>query len=112
MIAIAGNLALWCGVFFMAVTAVGLLRLPDFYTRAHAVSKTETLGIGLILLGLILYEGLSLVSAKLALVLLIAIMANPLAAHLLTRAALRSGVQMWTRKNTASVYRLKDAEGD
>lgn len=112
MLALAGDLALWGGVFFMAVTAIGLLRLPDFYTRAHAVSKTETLGIGLIVLGLILHEGPSLVSLKLVLVLLFAFLVNPLAAHLLTRAALRSGVPMWTRHTTATAAEPEDTEGD
>lgn len=93
---IAGNVLLICGVFFIAVTAIGLLRLPDFYSRVHAVSKTETLGLGLILLGLLLHEGLSTLSLKLALILLFAVMTNPLAAHLLTRAALRRGVNAWT----------------
>lgn len=112
MLDLLATLVLWGGVFFMAVTAIGLLRLPDFYTRAHAVSKTETLGIGLIILGLILHEGFSLVSVKLALVLLFAFLANPLATHLLTRSALRSSVPMWTRENEGSVDRVRDTEGD
>jgi multicomponent Na+:H+ antiporter subunit G len=112
MLSLIGNIALWGGVFFMAVTAIGLIRLPDFYTRTHAVSKSETLGIGLILLGLALHEGLSLTSIKLALVLLFAFLANPLAANLLTRAALRSGVGMWTRRSTLSSVETIDTEGE
>ena len=112
MVALIGNLLLWAGVFFMAVTAIGLIRLPDFYSRAHAVSKSETLGIGLILLGLALHEGFSLLSVKLALVVLFAFMANPLAAHLLTRAALRSGVRIWTRETTPQATAAKELEGD
>ena len=45
---ILGAVILSIGLFFMAVTAVGLLRLPDFFTRVHAVSKSETLGIALV----------------------------------------------------------------
>jgi multicomponent Na+:H+ antiporter subunit G len=112
MLGFIANIVLWGGVFFMAVTAIGLIRLPDFYTRAHAVSKTETLGIGLILLGLALHEGLSLTSVKLALVLVFAFMANPLAANLLTRAALRSGVGMWTRRGIVPSVETIDAEGE
>ncbi len=112
MLALVGDLVLWGGIFFMAVTAIGLLRLPDFYTRAHAVSKTETLGIGLTILGLIIHEGISLVSLKLGLVLLFAFVVSPLAAHLLTRAALRSGMPIWTRQTTAPIVGPKDAEGD
>ena len=97
---VAGDVLLLGGVFFIAVTAVGLLRLPDFYSRAHAVSKTETLGLGLILLGLLFHEGFNFLSLKLALILLFAVLTNPLAAHLLTRAALRHGVDVWTSEGT------------
>ena len=95
--AIVGDIALWAGIFFMALTSIGLLRLPDFYTRAHAVSKSETLGMGLVVTGLILHEGASLVSLKLVLMVVFAFLLNPAAAHLLTRAAVRSGVQPWIR---------------
>jgi hypothetical protein len=46
------------GGFFCVVGGIGLLRMPDFYTRMHAASVTETLGAGLILLGLMLQAGL------------------------------------------------------
>ena len=44
---IAGTVLLGLGLFFMAATAIGLIRLPDFFTRVHSVSKSETLGITL-----------------------------------------------------------------
>ena len=83
--AIAGTVLIGLGLFFMAVTAIGLIRLPDFYTRTHAVSKTDTLGIGLVLVGLALHEGATLVSLKMVLGLLFIFIANPVAAHVLTR---------------------------
>ena len=49
---IVGTTLICVGRFFIAVTAIGVLRLPDFFTRVHAVSKTETLGIGVVMLGL------------------------------------------------------------
>ena len=90
------------GLFFMAVAALGLIRLPDFFSRAHAVSKAETLGIVLALLGLAIYDGGSLVSLKLGLALVFVFLANPVAAHLLTRAAVRSGVMPWMRQEDKS----------
>lgn len=96
---VASMVLLWGGVFFMVVTAVGIMRLPDFYSRAHAVSKTDTLGIGLVVLGLIIFEGASLVGFKLVIILVSTFVVNPLAAHLLTRAAVRSGVQAWSRES-------------
>ena len=62
---------LFGGAVFLMVSCVGLLRLPDFYTRAHAVGKAETLGSMLILIGLALYNGPTLSSVKLLLIFLI-----------------------------------------
>ena len=95
---ILGAVILSIGLFFMAVTAVGLLRLPDFFTRVHAVSKSETLGIALVLIGLALHEGTTLVSLKLLLVLIFVGFANPVGAHVLTRAAIRTGLMPWRRE--------------
>ena len=81
----------------MVITALGMIRLPDFYSRVHAVSKSETLGIALVLLGLILHEGATLVSLKIGLILVFVAVANPVGAHLLTRAALRTGQMPWRR---------------
>jgi multicomponent Na+:H+ antiporter subunit G len=96
---IAGNILIGSGLFFVALTALGFIRLPDFFTRVHAVSKSETLGIALVLLGLILHEGVSLVALKLGLVLLFIVIANPVAAHVLIRSAIRTGVRPWTQSN-------------
>jgi multicomponent Na+:H+ antiporter subunit G len=85
------------GVFFLAVSALGLLRLPDFYTRAHAVGKSETLGSILVLGGLAVYNGLELSTVKILFILFFVLIANPTATHAVTRAALRTGLQPWTR---------------
>ena len=94
---IASNVLIGTGLLFMALTALGMLRLPDFFSRVHSVSKSETLGITLVLLGLIFSEGATLVSLKLALVLVFVAIANPVAAHLLTRAVVRTGYMPWRR---------------
>ena len=94
---IAGTVLLGLGLFFMAVTAVGLVRLPDFFTRVHSVSKSETLGITLVLLGLIAHQGFDQTSLKLGLIALFVLITNPVAAHVLTRSAVRSGLMPWRR---------------
>ncbi len=94
---IAGTVLLGLGLFFMAVTAIGLVRLPDFFSRVHSVSKSETLGIALVLLGLIAHEGLDQISLKLGLIALFVFITNPVAAHVLTRSAVRSGLMPWRR---------------
>ncbi|MXW31152.1 MAG: monovalent cation/H(+) antiporter subunit G [Chloroflexi bacterium] len=93
----AGTVLIALGLAFMVITALGMIRLPDFYSRVHAVSKSETLGITLVLLGLILHEGTTMVSLKIGLILVFVAVANPVGAHLLTRAALRTGQMPWRR---------------
>jgi multicomponent Na+:H+ antiporter subunit G len=83
------------GAFFLLVSAVGIIRLPDFFSRAHAVGKSETLGSFLILLGLALHHGFVLESGKLFLVTLFIAITNPTGIHTLTRAALRAGADIW-----------------
>ncbi|HUF80549.1 MAG TPA: monovalent cation/H(+) antiporter subunit G [Burkholderiales bacterium] len=89
------------GAFFCVAGGIGMLRMPDFYTRAHAASVMETLGAGLILTGLALQAGLSLVTAKLAIIGLLIFFTSPTAAHALAKAALARGIQpLLGRKRT------------
>lgn len=81
-------LALLGGVAFAVIGSVGLLRMPDFYTRLHAAGITDTLGAGLILLGLMLQAGWTLVGVKLLLILIFLWFTSPIATHALSRAAL------------------------
>lgn len=76
--------------------AVGLLRLPDFYTRIHAVSLTDTTGLGLILLGLLLQAPDWGVGVRLMLVLAFLVLTSPTATHALAQAARKDGVDTWT----------------
>ncbi len=81
------------GAFFLLVASIGIVRFPDFYTRLHAMGKGDTLGIILILLGLCVYEGFTLNSAKLLIALVFVGLTNPVATHALARAALRYGLK-------------------
>lgn len=87
----------FCGLFFLTVSSLGIIRLPDFYSRMHAVGKSETLGSILILIGLAVYNGLEINSAKLVVMLLFIALASPTATHVIARAAIRSGLQPWVR---------------
>ena len=86
-------LCLLSGSFFCVTGAIGLLRMPDFYTRVHAASLVDTLGAALILLGLLLQAGWTLVAAKLVMILLLLLFASPTATHALVRAALHRGLK-------------------
>ena len=78
------------GAVFLLIGAIGVLRFPDFYTRLHAVSVCDTLGAGLVLIGLMLQGGLSLVTVKLLLIFYFMMFSGPTAVHALAQAALQS----------------------
>jgi multicomponent Na+:H+ antiporter subunit G len=83
---------LLAGAFFMVVGGIGLLRLPDFYCRIHAAGMTDTMGSWLILIGLMLQAGWTLVTLKLLLVLFFLVATSPLASHALAKAAWLHGL--------------------
>jgi len=85
------------GIFFAVVAVVGLVRLPDLYTRAHSTSKSETLGAVLTLSAVaIAFEG-NLTTLKTAFLLLFMFLTNPTAAHAIVRAAAERGIEPWTK---------------
>ena len=81
------------GSLFAVTGGIGLLRLPDFFTRAHAGGITDTMGAGLILLGLMLQSGLSLVTWKLALIGILIFITSPTSVHALAQSALSHGIR-------------------
>lgn len=87
------------GVIFTLVTAIGLIRLPDVYTRTHAASKSATLGVMFILLGVFLHfwwiEGH--VNTRILLGIIFLFITGPIGGHVMGRAAYISGVKMWDK---------------
>ena len=81
------------GSFFCLIGALGLLRMPEFYTRMQAASLIDTIGAGLLLLGMILQAGFTLVTVKLVFVGLLLFFTSPTATHALARAAHARGVE-------------------
>lgn len=92
IIDILSNICLLLGGIFTLTGAIGLLRLPDFYTRLHAASVTESLAAPLLIIGIMLDTGLTLDSAKLVLIIVIMVVSNPTITHALCRAAAHGGV--------------------
>jgi len=84
-------LSLCGGLFFLFVGTVGLLRLPDVFNRLHATTKCDTLGAGLILLSLAL-QSTATIGIRLILLALFILITNPTAAHVIARAAYRTGI--------------------
>jgi len=85
------------GIFFFATATIGLLRFPDFFSRLHATGKGDTLAVLLCLIGLAVYEGISLTGLKIVFIAVFMALAQPTATHAISRAALRRGVQPWTK---------------
>ena len=86
-------LCLLAGAAFSVIGGIGLLRMPDFYTRSHAASITDTLGATLILLGLGIHAGFGLVMVKLVFVFVFLYLTSPTAAHALVKAAYSKGLE-------------------
>lgn len=97
------------GAFFLIVSGIGLVRLPDFYSRAHAVGKTETLGIILILGGLAVYNGWEPSTIKVLLIVLFLLLASPVATHAIVRSAFVSNLQPWAKRNEQKTETGSDA---
>ena len=83
-------------VFFLAGT-VGLLRFPDVYTRLHALTKADNVGLGLVIAGLLLQAESWAAMGKLLLIWLLVLLASASVAHLVARTALRKGIRPWKR---------------
>jgi multicomponent Na+:H+ antiporter subunit G len=93
----AVDLASWAlillGSFFMLVGAFGLVRMPEIFTRMHAASVIDTLGVGLLISGMGLQAGLSLVTLKLMFLLALFFFTGPVVTHALAQACLHEGVE-------------------
>ena len=76
------------GAAFLVIGAIGLVRLPDFFTRIHATGVIDTLGIALTFAGLVILAGWSLPAVKLVLILCFMLLTGPTATHALAKAAL------------------------
>ena len=81
------------GSVFLIIGGIGLLRLPDFYSRIHAAGITDTMGAALVLAGVMLQAGLSLATIKLAAILLFLLITSPTSSYALASAAMIAGIK-------------------
>lgn len=81
------------GCFFILTGAFGLIRMPDIYTRMHATSVIDTLGAGLLFVGLMVQAGFTLVSLKLLIILFLFFLIGPVSSHAVAQVALRAGIK-------------------
>jgi len=86
---------LLAGSIFVLIGAFGIWRLPDFYTRLHPAGLTDTMGAGLILLGLLLQVETFIVGIKLLIIGGFLLFTSPTTCHATARAALAAGLRIW-----------------
>jgi multicomponent Na+:H+ antiporter subunit G len=91
-LSVLSGVLLATGALFVVTGGVGLLRFPDFYTRIHAVSVTDSAGAALILLGLLLRATAWETAVRLLIILFFMALTSPTATHVLAQAARRDGV--------------------
>lgn len=83
------------GALFFFVGTVGILRLPDFYSRAHAASKCDTVGAGSLLLALGIVNAIDISTVKILALAALVFLTSPTIGHTLARAAFRTGMAPW-----------------
>ena len=109
------ELATWAliaaGSLFTMIGALGLVRMPELYTRMHAASVIDTLGAGLLLVGMMLAAGLSLVSLKLLFILGLLVFTGPVVTHALARAALHENIRPLLAEDRRGVSRAEGGRG-
>lgn len=81
------------GSFFAVIGAIGILRFPDFWSRLHAASISDSAGVILLLLGMAMQAGLTLVTVKLFIILIFLFITGPTSTHAVANAALVSGLK-------------------
>ena len=87
------SLLLAMGAFLILIGALGIIRLPDVFSRMHGAGMIDTLGSGLILVALMVYAGFTMTTVKLALIFIFLFLTTPTTTHALATAALKSGLK-------------------
>jgi len=85
------------GAFFVLVGGIGLIRMPDLFSRMHPAGILDTAGAGFLLLGFMLQSDGWMTAVKLALILVLLLFTSPVATYALAHAALLDGLKPWTK---------------
>ena len=93
MIDLLGILFSLAGIVFFFAGSIGLLRLPDLFSRLHALTKADNLGLGLLCLGLALIDGGALNALKLFITWLLVLAASAASAHMIAQKSMRKDVR-------------------
>ncbi|MBS3973503.1 MAG: monovalent cation/H(+) antiporter subunit G [Actinobacteria bacterium] len=85
------------GTLFFIAGTVGLLRFPDVYSRLHALTKADNLGLGLVAIALAINSSSAIVSIRLLITWLLVLLATATTSHLIARAARENNIEPWRR---------------
>ena len=120
LVLVLSGLSITIGVVALLIGSLGLIKLPDVYCRIHAVGMIDTAGASFIILGMIIHQGFSLVSFKLALIGVFLFFTSPIATHAVSQVAHKMGVKPFgrnlvkvapTNKLNAKKLNAKSAKG-
>lgn len=95
------------GSFFSVIGGVGIIRLPEFFSRMHGAGITDTMGAGMIIVGLMFQAGASLVTVKLLMILFFLLITSPSSCHALAKAAMTHGLSPVLDAKTQQVVQTK-----
>lgn len=104
LIDIVSSIFIFAGIIFILISAIGLIRLPDFYVRISAVTKAITLGITLILIGIEIHFNDLVIGSKIIAIIIFMLLTSPVSAHIIARAATKNRVPFWKRTNLSEFY--------
>lgn len=96
------------GVTFFLISAMGVLKFPDVFSRMHAASKASSLALGLILIGVVIHFFSWLVLLKSFLIVIFIFLTAPVSAHILSRAGYVSGANVWKETVEDEMQQLHD----
>jgi multicomponent Na+:H+ antiporter subunit G len=110
MIEIISGIIILLGSFFILISAIGLIRMPDLFTRMSATTKASTLGVGLVLLGTALFWQDIGISARAIVIITFLFLTAPVAAHIIGRAAYFDKVPLWDKTQVDELRGKYDEE--
>ena len=109
---IVGWVCLVAGGFFCLVGAIGLHRMPDVFTRMHATSVSDTLGVGLLTVGMLSQTADWMVAVRLIIIVVVLYVTGAVASHALARAALHDGAKPVLADDEGNLRELDCADVD
>ena len=100
------------GTVLMLISAIGIIRFPDFYLRMSAITKAATLGLFLLLIGLAIFFNRPGLSTKSFIIILLILLSNPVGAHAIARAAYMNGTKLWKGNVVNELKELTDRKDE